>query len=226
MATTTPEFPILASLSLARMSTYEAATIRIPLLPRAADALALYGWNASASSAMLLPLHICEVVIRNAVADALEHVYGPNWPWSLGFQRSLPNPRVGYDAQSDLQSVGRRFHTTGKVIPELKFIFWQTMFTSRFDRRLWTPHLRTVLPHLAVGKTIDQLRTEVYTDLEVVRQLRNRIAHHEPIFSRNLLDDLTKIEQLIGFRCPSTAAWMRSLEHVSVLMAQRPWTLP
>lgn len=43
-------------------------------------ALELYAWNALVSAALLMPLHICEVVLRNAVADALQSVYGTNWP--------------------------------------------------------------------------------------------------------------------------------------------------
>jgi len=33
-------------------------------------ALALYAWNAEVSAALLAPLHICEVVMRNAAAEA------------------------------------------------------------------------------------------------------------------------------------------------------------
>ncbi|WP_246183114.1 hypothetical protein [Mycolicibacterium grossiae] len=36
----------------------------------------------------------------------------------------------------------------GKVIPELKFVFWENLFTRRHDGRLWNRHLRTVLPNL------------------------------------------------------------------------------
>jgi hypothetical protein len=48
----------------------------------------------------------------------------------------------------------RREPTTGKVIPELKFVFWQKMFTGRHDVRVWDPHLRRVWcsdPSLVIG---------------------------------------------------------------------------
>lgn len=223
MATTLPEHAIQAALSLARISTYEIASVRVPQLPIIADALALYAWNARISAALMVPLHICEVVIRNAVAEALERVYGPGWPWSPGFQRSLPVPAFGYNPNQDLFSVARRFATTGKVIPELKFIFWQTMFTSRFDKRLWEPHLRIILPNMDGSKTVSQLRSTVFSDLDVLRLLRNRIAHHEPVFNRDLSDDLMKINELIGFRCSVTAAWMRAQEQASEVLAAKPW---
>ena len=109
------------ALSAARLSTYELATGATGdenLAP-----LTLYAWNAQVSGALLAPLHLCEVVVRNAVAEALEATYGPAWPWEPVMELSLPNVPVGYCQRKDLQMVRSRFRTVGKVIPELKFAF-------------------------------------------------------------------------------------------------------
>ena len=166
----------------------------------------------------MAPLHVSEVVIRNAVSDALTSVYGVRWPWERAFETSLPNPSQGYNPRIDLRNICRRQVTTGKVIPELKFVFWQKMFTSRHDVRLWDVHLRSVLPNLDPAKTVAQLRQEIYTDLEHVRLLRNRIAHHEPIFRRALADDFDKITALIQFRCNLTADWMMQGQRVTAYL--------
>jgi hypothetical protein len=194
------------SLSPNRIATYERAVVAVG--DEGPAALDLYNWNAQISGAFLAPLHICEVVTRNTVSDALTAVYGARWPWSLGFERSLPSPSYGYNPRTDLLRIRAQQPTTGKVIPELKFVFWQTMFTRRYDLRLWNVHLRRVFPNLDPGKTVAQLRKEIYSDLEDVRLLRNRIAHHEPIFKRKLLNDLDKITALVRFRCQLTASWM------------------
>ena len=89
------------------------------------------------------------------------------------------------------------------------------MFTSRHDVRLWNPHRMRVLPNLDPTKTIAQPRGEIYDDLEHVRLLRNRIAHHEPIFKRDLCGDLDKVTDLIRFRCVTTAAWMTAAQWVT-----------
>ena len=173
---------------------------------------------------MLAPLHICEVVLRNAVSDAITAVYGPDWPWSPGFETSLPSPAPRtYSAKKDLLSNrGGAYNTTGKVIPELKFMFWQSMFTRRFDSRLWIPHLRAVMPNLDSMQTVEQLRGMIYMELEQLRRLRNRIAHHEPIFARNLADDFQKIYDLIAFRSSVTAAWMVRNQQALALIAAKP----
>lgn len=211
---------VRAALSGARLATYEAAAG-----VQAGDdpaALLLYAWNAEVSGALLSPLHVCEVVIRNAVADALEALYGPRWPWSPTFERSLPDPVQGYSPRRDLQSARRAVHTTGKVIPELKFVFWQKMFTGRYDNRIWDQHLRRVLPNLDPAQSVAALRASIYTDLECVRRLRNRIAHHEPIFTRALGADYQTILGLVTHRCAVTAAWLDGHQRATAAIAAKP----
>lgn len=206
------------ALSSARMATYETVAGGQDQVA----ALKLYAWNAQVSAALLAPLHVCEVVIRNAVAEAIEAQYGPNWPWSTSFERSLPDPTTGYSPRKDLQSARRSATTVGKVIPELKFVFWQKMFTARYDQRLWNTHLQTVLPNFDSAMSVNALRLKIYHELEQMRTLRNRIAHHEPIFARNLADDFQKIADLIALRCAVTADWMVNNQHALALIHHRP----
>lgn len=220
MAANPSEEAIKAAISAARMATYEAATQTVPPL---SGALALYAWNAKVAGAMLAPLHLCEVVLRNAVSEALTHVYGANWPWDPAFERSLPHPALpAFSMRRELQFGRRNQQSTGKAIAELKFAFWQKMFTGRFDAQIWNPHLRAVLPYVDAGWTVQQARKRIYDDIETLRLLRNRIAHHEPIISRPLAADFQKIQELIQFRCPHTADWMVNNQQAQVLIHSRP----
>jgi hypothetical protein len=208
------------ALSPSRLETYEAA------VGASGDddprALALYAWNAQVSAALLVPLHICEVVMRNAVSEAIEAAHGARWPWSVGFERRLPAQNAGYSPRRDLQAARRGATTTGKVIPELRFVFWQRMFTDRFDQDIWNYHLLRVLPNLDGNSTVTQLRQQIYSDLEHVRRLRNRIAHHEPVFARDLSADLQRMVDLTGFRSRPTVDWMMSNQQASDLIRLRP----
>lgn len=186
------------------------------------SALELYTWNAQVAAALMVPLHVCEVVVRNAAHQVLETLYGPRWPWSPALHRSLPNPRGTYSPRWDLEKVRAEHTTAGKVIPELKFVFWEKLFTGRHDGRLWTPHLMRVFPNLSPAPPVSQHRLQINKDLEQIRELRNRIAHHEPIFARNLVDDFAKIERLVDARCKITAAWMMAHQQASTLIAAKP----
>ncbi len=52
-------------------------------------------------------------------------------------------------------------------------------------------------------------RDRVYHVLERIRKLRNRVAHHEVIIGRNLLDDYATIFQYLNGICPDTAKWIK-----------------
>ncbi|MDN5890102.1 MAG: hypothetical protein L0I94_11010 [Yaniella sp.] len=182
----------------------------------------LYGWNAAISAAFMLPAHFAEVSIRNAVADALVSTYGPEWPWETVFEHSLPNTRwPAYNPRGDLISTRSRETTTGKVVAELKLAFWSSMFTARHDTRVWSEQLFTVLPNSDMTK-MSELRGRIRQDIEEMRKLRNRIAHHEPIFTRNLHDDLHRMFDLVTLRSPETSQWVRELETVTELLHKRP----
>nr|WP_281919646.1 hypothetical protein [Nocardia sputorum] len=187
-----------------------------------AKAMALYGWNARIAAAFMLPSHFAEVATRNAASEALTAIYGPQWPWNTTFAQSLPSPAAPtYNPKRDLLAVRSQHRTTGKVVAELKFAFWQSMFTARHDVRVWDPHILTLFPN-ALGLTPRQLRSRIYTDLEVIRKLRNRIAHHEPIFARNLNDDLMRILELIELRSTPTIDWVLAMEDASAILIERP----
>ncbi|RZF59038.1 hypothetical protein EWE75_24010 [Sphingomonas populi] len=186
-------------------------------------ALALYEWNLDVSSAMIVPLQVCEVAIRNGVAEAIERVHGANWPWNNGFIRSLPRPKgqFRYNAARDLQACATALPTTGKIIAELKFAFWEHIFTAGQDGRIWNPHFHACFPGAPHGQ-IAQCRATAYADLRAIRHLRNRIAHHEPIFTRNLADDYQRIHDMIAWRSQVAAAWMDGKQTVLTLLAAKP----
>lgn len=196
------------------MVTYEAESTTIPPLE---GALQLYAWNSRVSAALMVPLSIAEVVIRNAVHDALQATFGERWPWHPGFARSLPER-----SRTILIDARDRQTSTGKVVAELSFGFWQRMFTGRFDGDLWIPHLQRVMPHMDSTMSIQHRRSLVQNRLEHLRILRNRIAHHEPLLKRNLHTDFELAIGLISWRCQETSQWTMHIEDVQSALNRRP----
>ena len=121
-------------LSAPRFATY--------LAERAGDkqaALELYRWNMELSAALLVPLQICEVSVRNSIVAAIERTYGPNWPWERGFEISLRNPLNSYSPRRDLIDLAGRLATSGKIIAELKFVFGNECSPTVMTRRYGIP---------------------------------------------------------------------------------------
>src|SRR3546814_7385494 len=80
---------------------------------------------------------------------------------------------------------------------------------------------RTCFPGAPQGQPISQCRATAYADLQIIRRLRNRIAHHEPIFSRNIADDYQRIHDMIAWRSQVAAAWMDRKQAVLTLQIGR-----
>ena len=96
------------------------------------------------------------------------------------------------------------------------------MFTRRYDARIWDKHLQRVMPNLDPKQSLPMLRESIYKDLEQIRLLRNRIAHHEPIFNRNLTDDYQNILKLVRYRCIITAEWMDNNQQAVTAINAKP----
>lgn len=215
MTSTLDYHKIQTSLSPVRLSTYQKVALTLP------QALELYQWNMQISAAFLPCLQVCEVVTRNSVAHALTLRHGSRWAWERGFIGTLPNPSRGFNQRDILYKATQGRNDINNVIPELSFAFWQMMFTSRHDAQLWQPYLGLLFSN-AQAQSIAQLRNEIYSDLGVIRTIRNRIAHHEPIFMRNLQQDYDRILKLIRYQSKDTADWLENSQLVTDLLLNKP----
>lgn len=215
---------IKRALSFERMSTYEAAAKangnNTDLYKKM---FLLYAWNAEVSGALLTPIHICEVVVRNAVSNAFECRYGKKWLFLTKLTDRFPI----YQKRALGDAIDNNERIPSRIITDLGFAFWQNMFTSRYDDIIWNDYLREVLPNADIGKrkNVQLLREEIYSDLKVIRDIRNRIAHHEPVFDSNKWDlsgCLGKIEKIIFFRSKETAKWMMNNQRALAVINKRP----
>jgi hypothetical protein len=221
---------IQATLSVPRIATYLSATHSDPPLH---GAIELYAWNAQISAAFMHPLHLCEVVVRNAISEALSAAYGKQWPWNNGFLLSLPSPagRGAFNPRNAVLSATAKAQisanagsnlSTDKAIAEMSFAFWESMLTKRHDSGLWATHLLRLFPNTAADTPYFTVRAHIHSYLGTLRRLRNRIAHHEPIFARDLQAEFVMIDELIRLRCRATAEWMLATQDVLRLLATKP----
>lgn len=147
--------------------------------------------------------------------------HGPTWPHSDAFRRRLPQVHSGYCAGTELEKAVRRSARVDDVVAGLSFAFWHQLFTRRFDQSLWMTGFSRVFPH-ALPLPSHALRAAAYADLSRLRQLRNRIAHHEPIFHRDIRADLAAATRIIHSRSPSTLDWLLHHEGATSLLATSP----
>lgn len=151
-------------------------------------ALALYDWNAQISSAFFESLHYLEVGLRNAFDTTLTEQVGDGW---LSTSSGVLTPRSQHAVTAALAHAGGSDAPRGKVIAELPFGFWWSLLSDEYNRRLWQPALRFAFE----GPV---RRRRLHAELDDLRRLRNRIAHHEPIHTRVLADDRSRLIDVAG----------------------------
>lgn len=167
-------------------------------------ALQLYVINVAASSEIYQWLGILEIYMRNAMVSALRNQAADvtKDPFLTHWKDLTRETKNAYLKAANRLSVKGKSLSFDTLISELPFSFWRYLLSSKYESTLWTSHFRHAFPSLHPRR-----RTVVYEAVESVVYLRNRIAHHEPIFRRELGRDLSQIQQIIGWISPEALAW-------------------
>jgi hypothetical protein len=92
---------------------------------------------------------------------------------------------------------------SGKIVAELPFGFWRYLLAKRYSATLW-PAIRHGFPQLP-GRDRARLERPVIR----LHQLRNRIAHHEPLIRENLPARLADLEYILDAIDPALRRWVR-----------------
>ena len=187
-------------------------------------ALKLYRWNMAISAAFAVPLHLLEISSRNGVVQGIEAIHGGAWPWTQGFILTLQSPtdHRKFNPRRELQKCAQRHQTAGKVVADIKFAFWERILLSGQQPIIWNSQFDLCFPGSPSGQPVSIRREELRRELERIRTFRNRVAHHEPIFTRNLENDLQRIIKIIEWRNPTASHWLQSIETVTEWLGKRP----
>ena len=142
-----------------------------------------YLYNMEISNSLNKSIHILEVVLRNRLVDEWNKFLGTNdWPLNKkGIPSSLKYQRMISDINKAIQRSGNS-HDNGKIVAELSFGFWLHLLSQKFQKT-----------NIKIIKEVFKYKSdwnnnlvisinELHQKISKIHQLRNRIAHHEPIF--------------------------------------------
>ena len=173
-------------------------------------ALQLYAHNAALGAAFYGPLQALEVTLRNGVHNAMTSAHGTFW-FDGHLLRRFQAEAV--DMVKKELDWSRGPQLPGRVAAALSLGFWVALFAKGYESDLWRPTLhRCFIPTPA--------RSKLHRQLNDLRRLRNRIAHHEPILHRNLQADHEAILRVLGMLSPGMEAWVRHHSRVLDVLAQ------
>lgn len=205
----------------------------IPRLHRYAAAARpdkLYIWNTRLSKAFLEDVGHVEVLLRNFIHDRLAKDCGQDdWYHATEryhFNRPFQNSVTKVERQ--LEERGRVV-TPDRVIAELSFDSWRFLLTPRHEVTIWRALVNLNnggMPHYR-----SRNRADFESDVELIRQLRNRASHQEPLIveatpttaeTKQLDRYATALENTAARIDPDAARWIIANSRVEAIRKLRP----
>ena len=140
-----------------------------------------YIWNIELSEALYPCLQSFEIALRNSVHQALADQFHDEFWFNrsdlLGWQQEKVR-----EAKEELTKSQKPLES-GRIVAELTFGFWSSMFNSPYEASLWHANgaalIDAVFPN--VPRTLRN-RKLLSRRIERIRRLRNRVFHYEPVW--------------------------------------------
>lgn len=209
-------------MSAPRMARYLAATTK-----GTKGAMTLYRRNLALSQELFTVISCFEVAMRNIIDQHYSPLHGNDWLRDsiTGIFSSPRCARTRLIIQNAYNGLGANY-THNKLVAEMDFGFWRYLFAA--------PQFfagGATLLHIFPGKptstpAIQYNHSFVFNQLAQINDLRNRIAHHEPIcFQRgHSIKDTTYarqhyglITQLFQWMSINEAALLYGMDHVNTI---------
>jgi hypothetical protein len=146
------------------------------------DTLVNYFWNMALAESLHCSLCSVEVALRNAIHNAVSQHFGTATWYD---QRGLLDQHqfLEVNKAKDRIAANRRTVTPGRVVGQLPFGFWVTILSRNYHARLWRANnsatLRQAFPRVPASM---RQRGTIQNRFNGIRELRNSVFHHEPIF--------------------------------------------
>ena len=197
-------------LSKPRLGRYQVAT-----QGNKSKAVRLYKYNLRLSQALFGAISMVEIALRNAIDQHYQHQFNQtDWlkdniqPSGLFYDTSLKNHAGRFEQAEKVKSTInalRKNYSHDKVVAGLSFGFWRYMF-SGIQFKVFGNTLLKIFPNRPKGVN----QKIIYQKLTEINNLRNRIAHHEPIcfdtinrpsiqYSQRHYQDILDLLEWLGF---------------------------
>jgi hypothetical protein len=202
--------------SEARLHPYEVAAREDPQLT-----IALYEWNIQIGSAFFEDIGVVEVLLRNALDQTLREKYQAHPDSEPWYEQNGVLLQTQFAAVDEaIKHFGDEYGEPDQddVIAALPFGFWRNLLTPGYQR-LWLT-LKEAFAYLPPRVSIRQ--ADMCDHVSDLHELRNGIAHHDPIFDWNFKASLTNLRRVGEPICPKTYAWLDSRSRVRDVLAADP----
>lgn len=195
----------------------------------------MYEWNVAAGQALMRDIAHFEVALRNAYDAAISAAWPHQVHWLLHPEspavmpiwrtKEIQGMKRGSDVNfitrknvdSAIKRCGYAHATSGKVLAELTFGFWRQLTTKAMEKSVWVPYLHKAFPPGTSRALVD-------TRIAAVNELRNRIAHHEPLFTTTADPNIVhaNMMQCLLLLAPDVHTYVAGSSTAAQLLAAKP----
>jgi len=183
-------------------------------------ALELYRWNALLSQSIYTYVQAWEICLRNKISDFLVWKYNKaDWPYDPRLLRNLnANDGRRLTEAKDRQEHDRKIRpaSTPSIVADLSAGFWVSQLNYNVSYS-WRYNIGRVFPRdkQVTAKVAHSSCTEILT-------LRNRIAHHEPIYHLDLPARRNELSMITNGMCEATFAYAEATCTFAAIWKARP----
>ena len=161
-------------------------------------ALELYALNTRLSEALYTSLQVLEVTLRNRIHAVMTDAINDSWFSAEGVLVLEHQLRQLRKARRNLSEP-----TPNRIVAALSLSFWVSLLSPAYEE-LW----QTTLHRIARRNDGRGLRRQdLAQPLAEIRNLRNRVAHHEAIIHWDIQQHYSNIEQVICWLSPAARNW-------------------
>ena len=199
-------------------------------------AIRLYKYNLHLSTSLFGIVSMVEIAIRNGIDEHYQKQFQKiDWLQEnvktngLFYDKSLRNNRGRFEQAEKIKTAINnlgKYQTHDKLVAELSFGFWRYMFAG-IQFNVFGNTLLQLFPNRPKGTN----QKIVYNKLTQINNLRNRIAHHEPIcfdqynnpstlYAQSHYQDLLDILSWLGYSPSQLLVGLESPDKVIIKIAK------
>lgn len=146
-------------------------------------AMTLYRKNLQLTQELFTVISCFEVALRNAIDNKCVTILGNNWLRNGASTSGIfDNGRCRLTKQNINEAIGKlHIYNHYKLVAELGFGFWRFMFAQN-QYNATNRILLQIFPSKPISTAAIQYNnTYIFNQLAKLNDIRNRMAHHEPI---------------------------------------------
>jgi hypothetical protein len=196
------------------------------------DAVARYIWNLALVSSFQPSLCCLEIAVRNAMFSASLHIvqFSGRYAHVKCWLDSNPSMLLGREAAAvqeakDRLTRQRKPFTPGRLVARLGFGFWTGLCSRPYEHGrpggpgLWPRLATTAFKH---APRSSRHRQAIADRLHSIRDFRNKLAHHEPIWDQGVSRNFENIAEAVGWVSPSLERVIRAEDQTLAIFKAGP----